>query len=97
MVYAETGTLEIERLVHLRMCNYWCRIITGSSHKLSSVLYKLTRSLHYNENVDFRSPWIEKLQSVFDSAGLSHLWRDEMGGLTSSYINASLKLRLNDI
>lgn len=97
MVYAETGTMEIKRLVYSRMCNFWCRILNGSSHKLSFIIYKLTRSLHYNENIDFRSSWIAKMESIFDNTGLSHIWRNEMRGLHSTYVTNLLKGKLSDI
>ena len=97
IVYAETGTLNIKRLVYLRMCSYWCRILNGSTHKLSYILYKVTRNLHYREETPYRSLWIEKMQNIFDQAGMTSIWDFEMEGQSKTYVVNSLKLRLNDI
>jgi len=97
MVYGESGTFELEYLVYLRMCGYWCRVLTGSKNKLSYIMYKVTRSLHYDDRSSFRSNWIGKLESIFYESGMANLWDNEMDGFTSQYIKTALKLRLIDI
>ena len=79
MVYGETGTFEIKDLVKMKMVSFWCRIITGSKNKLSFIMYKLLRSMHYDTENTFTSKWIDSLENVFfTNTGLGHIWMKEI-------------------
>ena len=97
MVYGESGTYPLDGLIKSKMCAYWCRLLTGSRHKISYLLYKIIRCHHYDQDKEFQSKWIEKLESIFNETGMANLWLNEMDGFNTEYIKCALKLRLNDI
>ena len=72
MVYGELGRHKLNDMVEVRMVSIWERLVNGSGYKLSSMLYKLLRILH-NKGI-YSSPWICKLNSIFNNTGLSYMW-----------------------
>ena len=98
IVYGETGTMPIDMTIENRMVNFWSRIVCGKNNKLSFIMYKLIRSMHYNNTSSFQSKWIAKIESILNNAGFSHYWLDE--NLLHSNRNAlknNLKVRLSDM
>ena len=62
----------MQKLVDLRILNYWCKIINSSDEKLTSIIYKFQRKLF--ESGEYQSEWMLKIKSILDNCGLSYIW-----------------------
>ena len=74
--------------------NFWSKIATGDSNKISTILYKWTKKL-YDQNI-YKSQWLDKIKSILDNMGMSHLFNDITNVNISWFIDTAKK-RLNDI
>ena len=88
------------------MINFWYRIITGSEHKLSYVMYQFLRAL--DDNNIYSSAWVVKVKNILNKSGMSFVWNLPehvgVGHLDSmqvssrqSWLNNSIIRRLSDI
>ena len=96
MVYGESGRYKLEKVIINKMVNYWCRILNGKETKLCHIMYKVLRSMHYNENTNFNSPWIEKLEQIFNGIGMTNVWENEGDGFSAGYIKHAVKHKIDD-
>ena len=95
MVYGELGRTALCSSVDKRMINFWYKVANSKTHKLTSIMYRLMRSL-YNKGI-FQSPWLLKIKSVLDNAGLSYLWDHDLSLVNKFWLKDNLDLRLSDI
>ena len=93
MVLGELGRYPLSVKVKLRMVNFWCRLLTGSEHKISYLLYKLAY-INFN-NYGFEDKWIYFMKSIFDNCGLSNSWMSQDVS-AKQWILSSIDLRLKD-
>ena len=54
------------------MILYWAKIITADRNKLTNVIYCYFYRCFMQGS--YKHPWIQCLQNIFDSCGLSHIW-----------------------
>ena len=97
MVYGETGRTELILMIKYRMVNFWAKLASGSTHKLSNCMYKLMHAMHFDRACFFSSSWIDSVKSTLDSCGMSHVWHTSPGEMNRLWLKKALKLRLNDI
>ena len=97
MVYGETGRTPISVHVKCRMINFWARLATGSPHKLSTMLYKVARSMHYDASNDNNSPWIECIEKTLNDCGMSNVWTLPPSDINVTWLKKAVKLRLADM
>ena len=93
LLYGETGTVPLQLAVLGRMVGLWLRIREGTQSKIVSILYKLSRSMHYNPRLTYKSAWIDHLQGQFESLGMLDVWMTEGAGMTSGFISGTVKRR----
>ena len=88
MVYGELGRHKLNNTVDVRMVSFWGRLVNGSAHKLSCMMYRLLRTLH--DKKIYSSPWILKVHSVFNNTGLSYIWGTSIMNHPSFYSRSTL-------
>ena len=69
------------------------KLIQNTS-KLSGIMYKVMLYLSNTKNFEFT--WINYVKSIFDNAGLSYIWLQQMH-IEPEYLKHILKLNLRDI
>ena len=69
------------------MINFWHRIRTDSTNKISVKMFKLIKHL-YDENT-FRSKWCNKINDILNNTGLSFLWNFD--GVNSNQLKKIIK------
>lgn len=79
MIYAEMGRYPLNITVKQRMINYWVRILTGKSSKLSYQIYSYI--LKSNE---INSKWVCFIQSVLCECGRQDLWLRQSHSIPAS-------------
>ena len=94
MVYGESGKKPLTIKIQIRMINFWVRIVFGDDNKIVFKIYKLIRHLH--DSGIYTSPWIGKINDVFNSCGMTNVWRNPYN-FNPEWIKKSLALRLNDM
>ena len=95
MVYGETGRNELRATIEKRMIIFWYKIANSKNHKLSNIIYRLTRSLH--DKGIYQSPWLVKIKSILDNVGLSYLWNYDLSLVNQSWLKSNLDMKLSDI
>ena len=93
MIYGELGRIPVYITIKLRMACFWNKLIQNTS-KLSGIMYKVMLYLSNTKNFEFT--WINYVKSIFDNAGLSYLWLQQMY-IEPEYLKHILKLNLRDI
>ena len=94
MVYGESGRLPIRYYTDIKIINYWYRVATSNSNKLSNIMYRLVRVMH--ERRILHSPWIYYIKKVLNECGMGIDWNSP-SDCNSNWLNKALKLRLSDI
>ena len=87
IIYGETGFTEVELTINNRMINFWHRIRTDSTNKISVKMFKLIKHL-FDENT-FRSKWCNKINDILNNTGLSFLWNFD--GVNSNQLKKIIK------
>ena len=62
IIYGETGITKVESIVYTRMLSFWHRLRTGSSNKISHILFKFAKK-QADENT-FDHKWGNKIKEV---------------------------------
>ena len=93
MVYGETGRFPIELQIKSRMINFWARLLTDTSDKISSTLYKVMLDLHLKNML--HSPWIVHVEKILNESGMSNLWITQSIPNTK-WLKHAIKLRCQD-
>ena len=81
--------------VDQRMINFWARLVTGKSSKISSILYKIITEKH-NSNTH-KSQWLSHIQNTLDNLGMGFLMHSPVDSLNPNWIKSQIKLRITDI
>ena len=84
MVYGELGIEPLYYTIVRRMCTFWLRLVQGKESKISNMLYKLTRRLHYDPTNDFRSQWLDCIESTLVEIDMLEPWCIERTALSIS-------------
>ena len=74
------------------MLSFWHRLRTGSSNKISHILFKFAKK-QADENT-FDQKWGNKIKEVLNNLGLGYIWNYE--GITATKLKSTVKLRLHD-
>lgn len=69
MLYAEFGRFPLKIIIKQRMLNFWTRLLTGKSTKLSHQLY-----LYMYHSNQIESKWINYIRAILNEAGRGDLW-----------------------
>ena len=92
MLYGETGMEPLSVSVKMRVINFWGRLITGKTSKLSYIVYNfLFNDLASNTG----NKWIKLVKSIFDELGMSNIWETQTVP-SFLWLKNTCKLRLND-
>jgi len=84
MINGESGLKEIREYIDNRMINFWCNLATGDENKISSILYKWTKSLHEKDienplvvprNIK-KFPWIKKVKTILNSLDMTYYYNN---------------------
>ena len=75
MIYAELGILPVKYIVNQRILNYWCRILTSDTNKLSCIMYQYLLCKQNSSN-PLNSRWLEYVQNSLTELNLSHIWNN---------------------
>ena len=88
MVYGETGTLPLAVKIKIRMINFWKRIVTGKTEKISFQIYRAMLNDHIrNKNDNYK--WLNAIKSIFTESGRYHIWLEQF--LDDSKVNAIVR------
>lgn len=79
MIYAEMGRYPLNIIVKQRMINYWTRILTGKSSKLSYQIY-----IYILKSNEINSKWINFIQSILCECGRQDLWLRQFNSIPAS-------------
>ena len=94
MVLGELGRMTLEPTIHMRMLNFWIKIVTGKKTKLSFIMYQLMKKMH-DEGI-FKCKWITKVKGIIDSTGFSHVWHN-INDINIRKFKKDIQLRLQDM
>ena len=84
MVYGETGKQPLIVTVHQRMLQFWNRLVSGKTDKLSFQLYRIMLQ-DYNKDVT-KYKWLQTI--ILNNTGFRYAWLQQT-------INLQEKLKLN--
>ena len=96
MIYGESGRTLVVNIVHGRMVNFFGKMINDNHNKLPYIMYKLMRRKQQHD-VNFYSPWMSCVASIFNNIGMQDIWLHEGNGFNNIYLKESVKLRISDI
>lgn len=72
LVLGELGRYKIEKFVKQRMLNFWLKMVTGKTNKISFLIYQKMKDL-YDKN-EHHSAWLNAIKTTLDQLQLGHLW-----------------------
>ena len=72
MLYGELGRFPISLTIKKRMVSYWCKLVSGSVNKLSSILYRILLGDFMEETYTYE--WLTSIKCIFEEVGMSHIW-----------------------
>ena len=93
MIYGKLGRIPVDITINLRMACFWNKLIKNTN-KLSGTLYKVM--LHLSNTNKIESTWLNYVKSIFDDAGLSYIWLQQMY-IEPEYLKHFLKLNIRNI
>ena len=105
MVYGETGKVNVEISIKIRMVNFWMRLMYGKQTKLSVLLYNIIKAKHEDPESEYKSDWLTYIKNIFDLSGFSNIWHEAPTVLSqtkdpaaySNWVKNAIHLRLLDI
>ena len=75
------------------MMNFWFRLETGDSNKISVTIFKLIKVMHNNQI--FSSKWCSKIVQTLNNLGLTYLWNNH--DISSNKLKATVHQRISDM
>lgn len=87
------GSKKIEKFVRQIMLNFWLKMITGKSSKISFIIYQKMKYL-YDKN-DYKSAWMNTVKTTLDQLQLGYLWDTDPNYLNPNSLKAVFDKRLN--
>lgn len=75
IIYAELGNMPVEYIIKQRILNYWCRIVTSQTNKLSCIMYKYLLSRH-NALDTVSSKWVTYIENSLMELKLKDQWNN---------------------
>lgn len=101
MLYGETGTFLLKRLIDVRMVMFWASIVNGDQRKLSAIFLKLMRRMFIagRGSIDDKPifAWFNRVKNILDENGLSYLFWAQKGEFRSEWLKRILNSRTSDI
>ena len=94
MVYGELGRFRLEIPIYKRMIGFWLRIVRAKDSKLSSVFYRLLKTLY--EANEYNSSWLQKIKTILDSCGMSNIW-EHPENFSDEWVVNSVEMKLKDM
>lgn len=89
MLCAELGRHPLDLQIKQKMINYWTRLVTGKTSKLSYQLYL------YMLNSNFQFKWLNCIQTILNNCGMNYLLHEHLYFLPKN-TSKIVKSRLND-
>ena len=90
MLYAELGRYPLSIIIKQRKVNFWTRLLTGKTSKLSYKIYQFMLNLN-----DTEFKWINYVQSILINLGRYDIWIRQSEN-TSPYLGKQIKSNLCD-
>ncbi len=75
IIYAELGNMPVEYIIKQRILNYWCRILTSETNKLSCIMYKYLLCRHNSLNT-VSSKWVTYVENSLTELNLIEKWNN---------------------
>ncbi len=93
MILGETERYPLNVEIKCRMVNFWAKLVTDKSNKISSTLYQIILHLHLENKM--HSAWLVHIEKLFNDAGMRNIWTTQMVPNTM-WLKHSFKLRAQD-
>ena len=94
MVLGELGRTPLEVQIIKRVLNFWIKLATGKTSKLSSVMYCILRH-SYDYNI-YKDKWLQFIHSQLNQMGLGYLW-DDISNVNLNWFKSLIDQKLVDI
>ena len=75
MVLGETGRMNLKSIIETRMIGYWSRLVNGENSKIAFHIYSIAHVKHDNIDSNFRSVWLDKIESILGNLERDNLWQ----------------------
>ena len=79
IIYAELGNIPVKYLIKQRILNYWCRIMTSDTNKLSYMLYSfMVRNSQSvpQKPMQMNAKWLSYVQEALSDLNLTDVWNN---------------------
>ena len=88
----ELGRSRLNCIIKQRMVNFWARLMTGKSSKISSILFQILKTKC--DTGSTISPWLTKITSTINESGLGYLLDTPPEHLNPPLVKAIIKDRV---
>ena len=88
----ELGRSRLECTIKQRMVNFWARLITGKSSKISSILFHILKNK--SDSGSTILPWLTKITSTINGCGLGYILDTPPEHLNPPLVKAIVKDRV---
>lgn len=75
MVYAETGRYPLQVMIKCRILNFWAKLVSDESNKISGILYKIMLQLHTENKL--HSNWVTNVEKTINESGMGNIWASQ--------------------
>ena len=76
MVFGETGKIPISVKIKMKMINFWKRLVTGKTDKISFQVYRtILNDYVTNDSNNYR--WLKKIEEILIETGNYNVWLDQ--------------------
>ena len=89
----ELGSQRLQCIIKQRMVNFWTRLTTGKSSKISHILFQLVKIKH--DEGSFNSHWWASINKTINECGLGNLLNVPTDILNPNYTKAIIKDRID--
>ena len=94
LVYGESGQFPLYIHVYCRMVIFWHKLIMNNENKMSKLILKTLYECH-KFNI-YKSEWLEEIEQILDTCGLSYIWENPIN-VTTSWLKNKIVLILKDM
>ena len=95
MALGELGCHCMKVQVDQRMLNFWARLVTGKSSKISVILYKVIKEM--NNNASHNSEWLQYITKTLNHIGMVYLKQQDACLINPNALKVEVKMRTKDI
>ena len=95
VVLGELGRSRLKCIIKQRMINFWCRLATGKSSKISHVLFQIIKDKQATGSLD--SPWWTAITKSLNECGMGYILDIPSENLNTVHTKAIVKQRITAI